>query len=363
MVFSTQPSGCQNPPTYKILHPELNRIRVFNKYTLLVLAEGSGYFQVDFRNYHFDFGKAIFLSPGQYFQLLSGSFQIKQYEFTLDNITKTINSRYLFKHLVSLGYIDMTHTKSFHLDQLRSLDLAGQSPELLSGVINQWIELNPFNASENEVNLLFDIKEVIDDRYTEPITVPYLSKTLDLRPYYIQRLAKEKLQQTVHGLQQQKILLEAQRKAVFTGLTTKEMAYQLGFNEPAYFNRFFKKQTAQTPYQFRECYQIEDRDSLMADLYQLIDTHYKTKHTISFYADQLHMSAKTLAKKVRQQLGTSIHRLIRDKLLSTAKKMLVEGRSIGGIAFELGFKEPNHFSSFFKTYTGQTPSAYSAQLT
>ena len=57
-------------------------------------------------------------------------------------------------------------------------------------------------------------------------------------------------------------------------------------------------------------------------------------------------------------MNTSLGQLIRLELISTAKLMLTNGDSIFSIAHRLGFEEANHFSIFFKHYSGTTPSDF-----
>ncbi len=49
-----------------------------------------------------------------------------------------------------------------------------------------------------------------------------------------------------------RIALEAKRMMHFTDKQNQEIAYELGFNDPAHFSRFFKKMTQMTPSQYRE---------------------------------------------------------------------------------------------------------------
>ncbi len=48
-----------------------------------------------------------------------------------------------------------------------------------------------------------------------------------------------------------RIVLEAQRGLIYTGLTVAEIAYELGFVDPAYFTRFFAREVGETPGEFR----------------------------------------------------------------------------------------------------------------
>jgi AraC-like DNA-binding protein len=45
--------------------------------------------------------------------------------------------------------------------------------------------------------------------------------------------------------------LEAKRLLIYTDKSTKEIAYELGFEEVAHFSRFFKKQIGQAPTEFK----------------------------------------------------------------------------------------------------------------
>ena len=54
-------------------------------------------------------------------------------------------------------------------------------------------------------------------------------------------------QQVIHD----RIVLEAQRSLIYTGQTVAEIAYGLGFADPAYFTRFFTREAGETPGEFR----------------------------------------------------------------------------------------------------------------
>ncbi|MEZ5018343.1 MAG: helix-turn-helix domain-containing protein [Flavipsychrobacter sp.] len=332
--------------------PLVYQVYSFNQYCLLFIREGDGLFQIDFKNYGYSSGKAIFLSPGQYFQLLSGHFRIEVLDFPANSVQQVVNSRLLFKHLVSVGYVKV--------NDFEQLETKQSSVVLLSNAINRWVEQNPFSATMSEVELLFDLKDVVDVKFREPITLKDIAGFLNEAPNRIQSLSKEKLCYTVLQLKQKKILLEAQRKVVFTDMSTKEIAYELGFKDAAYFNKFFKLHTNMAPHEFRCVYEVHGRDSFITDVLTLIDKYYKEKHMLSFYANELCMTPRSFSKKVKQRIGVGMHELISKKIIHESQKMLLQGFSTTTIAYELGFKESNHFSSFFKKHVGITPMHYRA---
>ncbi len=50
----------------------------------------------------------------------------------------------------------------------------------------------------------------------------------------------------------ERLTLEAKRFIHFTDKQNQEIAFDLGFNDPAHFSRFFKKMTQMTPSEYRE---------------------------------------------------------------------------------------------------------------
>ena len=53
----------------------------------------------------------------------------------------------------------------------------------------------------------------------------------------------------------QQLVLEAKRNLLATTSQIKEIAFQLGYEDPSYFSRFFKKHTGHTPEDFRQTHQ------------------------------------------------------------------------------------------------------------
>ncbi|RLM22192.1 helix-turn-helix domain-containing protein [Brenneria goodwinii] len=57
---------------------------------------------------------------------------------------------------------------------------------------------------------------------------------------------------TIRPVINMRVIQEAQRELVYTAQTIKQLAASLGFNDEAYFTRFFHKHTGVSPKQFRE---------------------------------------------------------------------------------------------------------------
>ncbi|MFT3752895.1 MAG: helix-turn-helix domain-containing protein [Paludibacter sp.] len=81
--------------------------------------------------------------------------------------------------------------------------------------------------------------------------------------------------------------------------------------------------------------------------------------TVRYCADKLFLSANYLGDLLKKETGKSAQEHIQLKLIEVAKEKIYEpGKSISEIAFELGFKYPQHFIRMFKKETGYTPTEY-----
>lgn len=68
------------------------------------------------------------------------------------------------------------------------------------------------------------------------------------------------------------------------------------------------------------------------------------------------MSPRNLSKKVSENLNTTVKDIINKKIVAEASRLINLKLPISEIARQLGFKEPQHFSHFYKLHTGVAPS-------
>ena len=92
---------------------------------------------------------------------------------------------------------------------------------------------------------------LIEDHYREHMTVSAYAARLGMTQPRLNRLCHRFAGKTFLDLLHDRLALEAQRHLIYTSATIEMVAYELGFSDPAYFCRFFKRRTGKTPSEFR----------------------------------------------------------------------------------------------------------------
>lgn len=111
---------------------------------------------------------------------------------------------------------------------------------------------------------------------------------------------------------------------------------------------------------------VETPKSAKVDLIRsfnfLVEQHFKTEHSVSFYANELFKSPKTLSNNFAK-LNRSPLRIIHERIVLEVQRLLAyTDKTAKEIAYEVGFEDASHLSRLFKKYTSQSPTDYKKQL-
>ena len=106
--------------------------------------------------------------------------------------------------------------------------------------------------------------------------------------------------------------------------------------------------------------------NILSRFEQLLDTYFESDipqkiglPSVQYFADRLRLSANYFGDMIKRETGKSAHEYIQLKMLDKAKNKLYNPeKSVNEIAYELGFKYPQHFSRMFKKAVGCSPSDY-----
>ena len=129
------------------LLPDINKVYFIVQHTLIHILSGGGGIQVDFKNYYDWQDKAIYMEKGQYVKFLSDDFVVRKIEFPNENLFYNQDIRVLFKHLISLGYINFSECVDCQ-KYLGNTVFSNDTSDLLDISSQQWYWQNPFNANK-----------------------------------------------------------------------------------------------------------------------------------------------------------------------------------------------------------------------
>jgi len=93
---------------------------------------------------------------------------------------------------------------------------------------------------------------LVEKHYKEHYTLNQYASLLHITSKQLSSFCKKYLGKNAYTLIEEKIVLEAKRLLFRTNKSIKEISFELNFEDPAYFTRFFKKETGFAPHDFRK---------------------------------------------------------------------------------------------------------------
>ncbi len=251
-----------------------------NYYTVLWSQNASGVHRIDYKEYQMQANDIFFVDPGQVHQVLhnnnpEGIVILFSCQFLDKNyIDKTfISNLGLFSEIgetppikiddktaKSLTVISQNMIDAFNSDDTFRFDSIGAYLKLFL------IECNKFarhalsdntQTIQSSKSILRKFKELLEMHFVEWHKVNEYAAQLNITPDYLNNAIKSGIGKTAKELIQQRIVLEAKRLGLHTEFSTKEIAYQLGFEDPSHFSRFFKNAENQSFADFKTALEQE----------------------------------------------------------------------------------------------------------
>lgn len=104
---------------------------------------------------------------------------------------------------------------------------------------------------EDKYHLLRQFNLLVEAHYRKEHSVSFYAAQLHKSPKTLSNLFAAYNQKSPSQVIQERVLVEAKRLLAYTTRSVKEIAYELGFEDAAYFSNFFKKHTLYSPLDFR----------------------------------------------------------------------------------------------------------------
>lgn len=104
---------------------------------------------------------------------------------------------------------------------------------------------------------------------------------------------------------------------------------------------------------------LERFENLLNEYFESEKPHTIGLPSVNYCAEQLNLSSNYFGDLIKKESGKTAQEYIQVKLIDVAKeKVFDQSKTINQVAYELGFKYPQHFARVFKKRVGQTPNEY-----
>lgn len=237
---------------------------------LLVLQQGKGMHEIDFKPYKITNNSVFLLRPGQVHQLslkkgctgflieFNNRFYLPNKETSHQRLRKASSRNFYkltdssFKRLqtvLTTLYNEYGERQEGYQEIIKaSLDII--FIELVRQCLNS--RSIPNGSGQYSQERVEEFLGVLESQIDIQKTVSDYAAMLHLSVYQLNTITKEVLGKTPTELINENIILESKRYLLATSNQVSQIAYHLGYEDISYFIRFFKKHTGYTPKAFRE---------------------------------------------------------------------------------------------------------------
>ncbi|MES2519430.1 MAG: AraC family transcriptional regulator [Bacteroidota bacterium] len=252
----------------------LNRER-FNPFIKVLLLPAGYSLKVDFQQYHTDSLTLFFINSNQYFQLENcgeelGYFMFYNRDFYCVQIhdAEVACDGLLFNNIYNMPMVVLPESEKVEIELIgkrihEELCLDDVSQEEMIRVYLKLLiiratriwkkqQLEIVSDSPNDIDFFRNFSRLVEIHYKEKHSVADYADLLNVAPKTLTHRFKRLNLSQPNEIIKDRIILEAKRLLIYTSLTAKEIAYQLGYEDPAYFNRTFVQKVSSTTSDFRK---------------------------------------------------------------------------------------------------------------
>jgi AraC family transcriptional activator of pobA len=247
-------------------HP--NRPHKIDFFAILTITEGSVKHQLDFKEYNLKKNDCLVTSQGQVHSFDNKSnYKGHLILFTSDFLLNHLSPSTFFKttnlfnyHLSSPHY----HLNKFLLSDIRNLaiEYAKQEYVLQSNIVASLFSLVILKLNNRNLTALnyannkgFDtfekFKNLVEKEYHITRNVSDFASKLGISYKHLNEICKRFTSKTAKNFIDDFVILEIKRKLSSTSLSIKEIGFEIGFDEPTNFLKYFKNLAGQTPLEFK----------------------------------------------------------------------------------------------------------------
>lgn len=226
---------------------------------LIFLSEGSGIHQIDVQEFEVNPPVAYYLKPGQVhcwnFTKVPEGFVVLFREEIFDDYHNFKSN--LLKIPIKTD-IESHSTLFSSFAQLYHEYKTNPSPAIFQAYL-QLILIKLIDLEKNRLiipagylNQYYQFKKLVDQHFREIKTVNGFAELMKISTFRLNAICKKAVRKPAVEIIKERIILEAKNQLSHTTMTISEISYDLNFNDPSNFVKFFKSTSNLTPSEYRK---------------------------------------------------------------------------------------------------------------
>jgi AraC family transcriptional regulator, transcriptional activator of pobA len=248
-----------------------------NYYSVIWSFTATGKHIIDFKEYAIEPDHIFFVNPGQVHQVIThsnpsptGIVLLFTPEFLQKNSIREdfITNLRLFRNSDETPPLPITDKMKTSLSSFteQMLTAFNSTDEMRYETMGAYLKLfliecnghcSLFPGSNTQTmevgrTLVRQFKNLVEKHYQTWHQVKEYAEALNVSPNYLNEVIKSSIQISAKDYIQNRLMLEAKRMTLFTRKSMKEIGFDLGFDDPSHFSKFFKSNTGQSLQEFKE---------------------------------------------------------------------------------------------------------------
>lgn len=107
-------------------------------------------------------------------------------------------------------------------------------------------------APDRDLELVRRYREALETSFRTEKRLSFYADRLGVSPQRLNLACKARTGKTASTVMHERIVIEAKRSLVYRPVSVAEIGYELGFEDPAYFSRFFASKAGMSPGRYRD---------------------------------------------------------------------------------------------------------------
>ncbi len=248
-------------------------------YTIIWPTDAGGQHIIDFREYEIKNNHIFFVSPGQVHQVITTpapkGYVIMFTPCFLERNSIScdfISDIRLFRNSDETPPLEVAGSRAdklkFYAEEMSAsheeyltggnqglmLEKAGAFLKLFLIECNTECTLNNNGNTQNiqvEKIMVKKFKQLVEENFNRLHRVGEYASLMSVTPNYLNEVISDAVKVSAKEMIIQRVVLEAKRMVLFSGKSAKEIGFDLGFDDPSHFSRFFRNSAGVSMQEFK----------------------------------------------------------------------------------------------------------------